>query len=97
MKKEEIGTKFDKVKLTAKEKIAEAWNWTKDHWVPIALGAVALGGGAYLLSKKDEGSGAEAPRVYPEPDNDEIRERIQDAWDACDPPEPDPYGGPTED
>ena len=36
----------------AKRKATTAVNWGKTHWKGIALGAVAIGGGAYMLSRR---------------------------------------------
>lgn len=45
----------------AKRKATTALNWGKTHWKGIALGAVALGGGAYMLSRKGNDDGAAEP------------------------------------
>lgn len=35
-----------------KRKARTAVNWGKTHWKGLAIGAVALGGGAYMLSRR---------------------------------------------
>ena len=35
-----------------KRKAETAINWGKTHWKGIAIGAVAIGGGAYMLSRR---------------------------------------------
>lgn len=35
-----------------KRKAVTAGNWAKTHWKGLALGAVAIGGGAYMLSRR---------------------------------------------
>lgn len=42
---------FDKCKRKAKTAV----NWGKTHWKGLALGAVAIGGGAYMLSRRGNG------------------------------------------
>lgn len=88
---------IEKAKLTFKEKAAKAWNWTKDHAVPIALGALAIGGGAYAYARSKRNGGDEAPACgncdWGQPDSDDIREKINQAWDECE----NSYDGPTED
>ena len=36
----------------AKRKAVTAVNWGKTHWKGLAVGALALGGGAYMLSRR---------------------------------------------
>ena len=40
-----------------RRKAETAVNWGKTHWKGIAIGAVALGGGAYMLSRRGERDG----------------------------------------
>ena len=92
--------RIQKAKLTVKNRIKQAGYLVKDHWVPLVLGVLAIGGGAYAYTRLRGRDGEEPTECQPgydyEPVND-IRETIQDAWDACDHEEPDPYTGPTED
>lgn len=37
-----------------KRKAETALNWGKTHWKGLAIGAVAIGGGAYMLSRRGE-------------------------------------------
>ena len=48
----------------AKRKAKTAANWGKTHWKGIALGAVAIGGGAYMLSRRSERSEGETGTEY---------------------------------
>ena len=98
MSKSTFGQKVDKVTTGIKGRAKIVWTWTKDHWVPLTLGALAIGGGAYMLHRKGQSEEpAGEPIVYdPDYDSEDVRETIQDAWDACD-HDVDPYPGPTED
>ena len=40
----------------AKRKAVTAGNWCKTHWKGIALGAIAVGGGAYMLTRHNDDS-----------------------------------------
>ena len=60
----------------AKRKARTAVNWGKTHWKGIAIGALALGGGAYMLSRRGNGGGDEPECEY-HPDGETFREAIE--------------------
>lgn len=85
----------------AKRKARTAANWGKTHWKGIAIGALAIGGGAYMLSRRggdDSGTNSgTAPaggedyregidRLFSEP-----RDSIEDVGPEDDEPEVDEY------
>lgn len=66
-----------------KRKAMTAVNWGKTHWKGIAIGAVALGGGAYMLSRRgnDDGHGpVQSGRALE--DGETVREAIERAFDS---------------
>ena len=68
-------TFFEKCKRYGKTAV----NWGKTHWKGIALGAVALGGGAYMLSRRGDRDGDETPVVRPAGCGD-YREAIENCF-----------------
>ena len=101
MEKKNMLNRIEKAKLGAKRKARQVWNWSKDHWAELLLGGLAVGGGAYLLTRDKGGSteGNDAPVTCSQIDYDvdAVDERIQQAWDDCNQASSEPYMGPTED
>lgn len=80
----------DQVKFRARQ----AWNWTKDHWAPLALGAAAAVGGGYLLHRHLQ-NGDESPQVTYDPVQDDVSwagDLVDDKWNSME-----DAGGPTDD
>ena len=70
-------TFFEKCKRYGKTAV----NWGKTHWKGIALGAVALGGGAYMLSRRGDRDGDETgPVVRPAGGGVDYRDAIENCF-----------------
>lgn len=65
-----------------KRKAKTAVNWGKTHWKGLAIGAVAIGGGAYMLSRRGGADHEPADSGYPLRDGETVREAIDRAFDT---------------
>jgi len=63
-----------------KRKAKTAVNWGKTHWKGLAIGAVALGGGAYMLSRR---SGSDDSIRTVDATKEGGTEAIREAIDRC--------------
>ena len=67
----------------AKRKATTAVNWGKTHWKGLAIGAVAIGGGAYMLSRRGSSEDHEpADSGYTLGDGETVRDAIGRVFDA---------------
>jgi len=67
----------------AKRKAMTAVNWGKTHWKGLAIGAVAIGGGAYMLSRRGSNDDGETvPSGYALGDGETAREAINRVFDS---------------
>lgn len=85
MKEERIGKpEFKSLKDWAKHRAKQAWNWTKDHAVPLAIGTAAAVGGGYLLYRRSKDGEPEEPTVVDQTPEDLswTGDLIHDRWDS---------------
>lgn len=80
---------MDKIKRKAKT----AANWGKTHWKGLAIGALAVGGGAYMLSRRGGEDNGENRPVSSNLGSGSVYDAIDQTFDS---EEPD-YGGPEDD
>lgn len=68
-----------------KRKAKTAVNWGKTHWKGLALGAVAIGGGAYMLSRRGADEERSRGGAYlGSTGADDLREGIDGVFDVGD-------------
>jgi len=68
-----------------KRKAKTAVNWGKTHWKGLALGAVAIGGGAYMLSRRGADEERSRGGAYlGSTGAEELRTGIDECFDAGD-------------
>lgn len=65
-----------------KRKAKTAVNWGKTHWKGLALGAVAIGGGAYMLSRRGSDDEDGPVRTNHLRDGESIHEAIDRVFDS---------------
>ena len=80
---------MDKIKRKAKTAV----NWGKTHWKGIAIGALAVGGGAYMLSRRSGGDDGENHPVS-NLVGGSVYDAIDQTFDSTGEPD---YGGPEDD
>lgn len=78
--KPENETLWEKTKRHART----AGNWCKTHWKGLALGAVAIGGGAYMLTRHNDGEGEDEPVRMGTGGSLDYREEIGKVFDSGD-------------
>lgn len=66
----------------AKRKAKTAVNWGKTHWKGLAIGAVALGGGAYMLSRRGNGDDCGTGPVTTTQSGIDLHEAIENCFDG---------------
>lgn len=64
----------------AKRKAMTAVNWGKTHWKGLAVGALALGGGAYMLSRRGSSDDNETGPVTTTQSGVDLHEAIENCF-----------------
>lgn len=76
--------KIDGFGARMKHRAKQAWNWTKDHAVPLAIGTAAAVGGGYLLYKHHQNGESTEPIVTDQTQEDLswTGDLVHERWDA---------------
>ena len=80
---------FDSIGAKVKHRAKQAWNWTKDHAVPLAIGTAAAVGGGYLLYRHGKGDDPEEPQVIDPGEPEDLswtRDFVEDRWNQMENP-----------
>ena len=77
--------KIDGFGARMKHRARQAWNWTKDHAVPLAIGTAAAVGGGYLLYKHHQNGEPEGSPVAEDHVPEDLSwtgDIVNERWDA---------------